>query len=342
MEPCPDLSAALDRATVAALELDLAGARAELGEAERSVGCQVASNVQVARYFLVQGAISHVEGREDAAAWLAAARATRPDEWDDRFDDDARAVWEASSRPERARIVVPFLPEGAQLLLDGRPPPDGGAVEAGLHVVQAVSADAVVLYGAPVTFRAGDAWAPPLAPPEDATPAPAPAPTEPPRRPPLATAPWLAIGVGSAFGAGVQGRGIEEPATQLTVPLEAGLRVRGPVELRLAAAAAPSLTGPFHYHAGAGTDPADNARLPALFGGHAGVTTGGRWRVGAIGEARLPSRLALQAVGATDVGWLTVEVRPGLQLYPPAPTNGVSRGPDPVVSLLVGPSFPRR
>lgn len=210
---CPVLDAELERATAALVAGDRGTAEAALHEAEAAYACAPAGSAQVARTWLVQGALRHLAG-EDATPWLAAARALEPGGFDARLGPDLRARFDAAGPSGDASLTLePALPA----LLDGGARTTWPtATRAGPHVVQVLGDDGAVRFSRALTLLPGeDALVPTgLAPDFRAVttlPAAAPGAVEPPRER-RSPALLIAAGVAAAAGGGLAGLAFTQDA----------------------------------------------------------------------------------------------------------------------------------
>jgi hypothetical protein len=152
---CPPLDADLERATAAMIAGAFGAAREALGTAESSLGCAPASVDQIARFWLVTGALAHLEGDSVAAQRaLAAARAGAPKGYDDRFGPKVKAIWEtARNEGEGTLLIEPPL----RASLDGaRIETWPARVSASPHVLQVIADDGEVRFGRTFLIAPGE------------------------------------------------------------------------------------------------------------------------------------------------------------------------------------------
>jgi hypothetical protein len=158
-------------------------------------------------------------------------------------------------------------------------------------------------------------------------PAPAPSASEPVAEGRLALRVHVATGVQVAFGDAFASGGVEEPATKVIVPVEAGVELdvaKGWV--RLAGEFAPLVDGTWVYDR-------DGSPFATHVGGGVALSGGGRFGIGHFGAlvgGRDPSRFVFQAVGGVQVhdSGLRIEGRAGVDLT-------TSMRVEPAVGLLL-------
>jgi hypothetical protein len=129
-EPCgpPDLEEAF-----AALG-DGSDLFATLDAVEQTFTCRRFSPTELARFWLLEGAVLLAEAdREGAVQSLAAARRVAPDVWQRHLSTDVRAAWERASIPGVGHLDVP---SEAELYVDGLLVDPTQPLPTGLHVVQ--------------------------------------------------------------------------------------------------------------------------------------------------------------------------------------------------------------
>jgi hypothetical protein len=209
--------------------------------AEKSLACgSVADPEDLARFWLVEGAMLARAGDPGAAVSLSAARRMAPELWLD-LGEDVRDRWLlAEPEPGEGELAFDF-DHDRPIAVDGAPF-GGGAMAAGLHAVQVADPDGAVRYGAVVYVGASTVTnvvtglqAPALALPSPAPPpAPAPAIAE---RPAAGSSPTVAatirvvtgmsLALGEELSAPSGDRTLTEPAAKIVVPvgIAAGARV---------------------------------------------------------------------------------------------------------------------
>ncbi|MEZ4321570.1 MAG: hypothetical protein R3F61_29120 [Myxococcota bacterium] len=145
---CPPLEPKLDDAQRDTLSFFLSDAQASLASAETSFGCASVEPAVLARYWLIQAMIWHLqeqEGRADAA--LAAAKVADGNTFVSDLGDELRALWESAEVPvaETVRVRVRGMKKSDGLRVDTREMPEVVVVP-GLHLVQVVR-DGTVVFG---------------------------------------------------------------------------------------------------------------------------------------------------------------------------------------------------
>lgn len=152
---CPELAAEVERATAALVGGDLATTQAALDEGAASFACAPASTGDVARYWLVVGALKRLQGDEAGAApFLAASYNLAPRDYDERLGPELREAWSTSRAAGTGTLAVE---PGDPALVDGsvvKKWPVG--VTASPHVVQLAAPDGAVLVGRPITLDPGE------------------------------------------------------------------------------------------------------------------------------------------------------------------------------------------
>lgn len=138
---CDDPADAVDRVEEAVLDGRFEAARSELARAEASFGCTGRADAPLlARLFLSEGAMAHIEG--DAVvrdrAFASAGRVS-PATWTPSFGSELRALWVAAQGAERGEgeLALEGLPAGAVAMIDGQPVEVPLRLDSGLYLVQA-------------------------------------------------------------------------------------------------------------------------------------------------------------------------------------------------------------
>jgi hypothetical protein len=152
---CPDLAAEVERATTALVGGDLATTQAALDAGTASFACAAASTGDIARYWLVAGALKRVQGDEAGAApLLAAARNLAARDFDERLGPDLHDAWTTARADGTGTLAVepadPALVDGEVI----RKWPSG--VTASPHVVQVAGAEGAILLGRAITLEPGE------------------------------------------------------------------------------------------------------------------------------------------------------------------------------------------
>lgn len=323
-------------ALAAVLAGDSAAGRARLDAAQAAFACAAPADPPLAaRWFLLDAAVTELEGDREAAAdsW-AAARATSAETWLPDLGAERRARYDAAPHPAGSAPLL-VSPGGRELWVDGaRLQGDPATIPAGLHLVQVVEGD--VARWADVTFveagvtRALDTGLPPLPPPPaPAAPAPAPAPPGPPR-PDRGGGPSVvvraAVGATVALGGRLASGPVVEPAAKVVVPaVVSGAVPLGPAFVRGEVGAGWLLGGRWLSSTAAG----EVAASPLQLLGAGAVGLGDRARVGLSGGVAWPARLSVRGLAGWDRGPFTSELRLGVNV----PTE---RAPEPAGELLVG------
>lgn len=337
--PC-DQADALAGAEGKVLELDFAGAHTALDAIEAGFACGESAPAEIARYWLLVGALASFEKdpelRDDA---LAAARAADPTVWLPSLGEGLKASWaQASPQPGEATLALEPLPEGYVVWIDGQLAGGRLVVRPGLHVVQARAG--TVGWGR--VFRASanetvtlPTTLTPIAPVDEPDEPPPPPPDPPPPERSVAFGLHLGVGVGAAVGKGLEPvDGLSEPGAKVGPALEVGVVVRpGALWVRAAVAADLAVGGRYVW---VDEGEAHGWPLAPAVLASGGVTIGEGLDVGAQLGAQLPGRLPLRAVVSYGVlDRIRVEGRAGVNLGTPAPLAD-----DPTVSALrVEPAF---
>ncbi|MEZ4320271.1 MAG: hypothetical protein R3F61_22520 [Myxococcota bacterium] len=332
-----DPTTALDQAREAVLALDLEGGHAQLDEAEDTFGCGVATPAQIAKFWIITGALASFEGDEaDRDAALLAARVADESLWLDAFGQDLREIWSTSVPLEgEATLRLSDLPEGYAVRIDGKEAKgDLLTFSPGLHVLQVSGGEH--FFGRVVRGRPGDSITMPTGLPElpksavvpdpvpDAEPEPKPDKPEKPIKPPkpdrpagdgLPVALHVGVGFGALVGPGFEIAEVTEPAAKLGPLVEVGAVLR-PVEMawvRAALGADIALAGRYAYLGG--DESAHSLPLAPVLHVSGGVTLAERIDVGGLVGLQLPSRVPLRVVGSYGINDLIrVEARAGLNL----------------------------
>lgn len=138
---CEDPAALVSQVEQAVLEARFEEARATTDRAETAFGCTgSAEGTLLARLWLAEGAMAHVEGdagsRDQA---FASALRIAPGQWTEAFGDELKALWQAAAGLPRATgtLQVEGLAEGQAAFVDGQPVTVPAELESGLYLVQA-------------------------------------------------------------------------------------------------------------------------------------------------------------------------------------------------------------
>jgi hypothetical protein len=332
-QDCADRPVLLERARSQLVEVEFDAADAELRAFEVALGCgPIPTPRELARFWLLDGALAFYRGQVDLAAGsLAAARATDPHVFEDSVGAEVRRLWEETEAPAGRGFVnvVPPIPSGA-VFVDGRPLEVPVEVGAGFHVV-VVGADHAT-FGRVVTVEDGSPATVEV--PPDAIPA---EPAEP-ARPRLLPPPWeparrgfgLSVGSGVAVGTPLtttdpDGREFRERAARPTLELEGELRAIGSRwSADVDANVGWLVVG--RYLASVGDE-----ALATVVGGATTVGFGGRtgpWTLGLRGGVGFPGRVPLRYFVRRELGKQELEVRLGLNF-------ATERNPEPAAEVRV-------
>ncbi len=138
---CDDPAEKVSLVEQAVLDARFDDARDHLAQAEAAFGCTgTADNTLLARLWLAEGAMAHIEGDERSRdqAFASAARVA-PDTWTTAFGDDLRTAWEAAAAAPRGQgqLQLEGLDDGAVAMVDGQPMQVPAELDSGLYLVQA-------------------------------------------------------------------------------------------------------------------------------------------------------------------------------------------------------------
>lgn len=341
-DPC-DASAPLAAAEGRVLELDFDAAHAALDAIEKGFACGATSADQIARFWLLTGALASFEGDSDGADQaLIAARAADGSVWIDALGKDLRARYEAVFAPAgEAVVTLDPLPSGMEVRVDGAVNTGRVAVRPGMHVIQVRGGDQA--WGRVFRANANEAVTLPTTLEERAVavvvpdPVPDPVPVKPPRPPREdgLVAVHLGLGLAGAVGASQSPADLTEPSAKLGPTLEVGAVLRpGTAWVRAAIGGDLLLGGTFVFVDEEAGEAHGWPVAPILHA--AGGVSLGSLDVGGMLGAQLPGRIPVRAVGSWAVlDRLRVEGRAGVNLGTPAPT-----GDDPTErALRIEPAF---
>ena len=147
-ESCPAVEPALQTAEKDALSFFLADAQNALTEAADGFGCRVVEPALLARYWLAQAMVWHLQEREDEAqAALGAAKVAEGSVFTEDLGDELRGLWEAAPIPraETVRVKIRGLARGDGVRIDTIDMPEPVVVP-GFHLIQVVR-DGEVVFG---------------------------------------------------------------------------------------------------------------------------------------------------------------------------------------------------
>lgn len=336
-------SAALDRAQRAVLLLNVDRADAAIEKVEEAFSCGgLATQDQLARTWILEGALRHILGDADAArAAFRAAAEIDPEVWIDDLGSELRTLYLAAEEEEvgSATIRLDPKPEGWVTALDGVLTPFPATAPPGLHLVQMgprqddtrlariVSlvkgetqvlttdevADQVVPTPKPVAeHKVPDSAAPPATMPEPDKAV----------RLGLTLAAGADLAIGQAWAPATAPR---EPGVKLSLPVEVGAQLAAEAWwARTVVSAAPLLAGQYVYTV------EDEVRSSiAGLGGHvAGGPRLGSIEVGLSAGLAWPARVPFRAIFSIPTGPVRIEGRLGV-------SAAVQRPMEPAASLLL-------
>lgn len=138
---CPDPGAAVERVEQAVLDARFEDARAAMALVEAAFGCTgTADSTLLARIWLAEGAMAHIEGDLTSRnrAFASAARVA-PEVWTRAFGEELHAAWQAAAQEETGigLLTLEGLAEDAVALVDGQPVSVPAQLASGLYLVQA-------------------------------------------------------------------------------------------------------------------------------------------------------------------------------------------------------------
>jgi hypothetical protein len=138
---CEDPAGRVDLVEQAVLEARFDDARTHMAEAEAAFGCTgTADNGLLARIWLAEGAMAHVEGDPDSRdqAFASAARVS-PGTFNDAYGDELRAAWEAAAGAPMGlgQLALEGLSDDAVAMVDGKTVQVPASLISGLYLVQA-------------------------------------------------------------------------------------------------------------------------------------------------------------------------------------------------------------
>ena len=268
---CDELGQWLEHAQLGLSRIDVERTEAALARAESSWTCGWMSErrAELARFWLLEGAVLHLRGERQAASEsFVASRRTDLDGWWPELGPQIHLAYRtATAEPDSTGVVaVEGLDPHYRVEIDGLPFDPNQSVTVGLHLLQVGTDDHVrfariiyVLPGATTTLTTSLPLLPPTLPVRAASDAiqfapdsPPPAHTAPPKAPTRLHG-YLAVTVAGSVGAALERSvsdtlSILEPAQKLRAGGEAGLSLRGPRAWgRLAAGLGPLLNSELQY-----------------------------------------------------------------------------------------------
>lgn len=148
-ETCPDALAAIGSAERDAVSFFLADAQTSLTEAAAGFACARVEKPVLARYWLAQGMVWHLQERDEAVVMsvLAAARRVAPDVFTESLGDELRVLWTVAETDDATPVEVRLrgLKRGDRVLVDGNLN-ETSLVTVGPHLIQVIRGNQVV-YG---------------------------------------------------------------------------------------------------------------------------------------------------------------------------------------------------
>ena len=143
---CGDPAALVDAALDALVQVRLERASDHLQQAEASFGCgSPPSKDLLAKFWITEGALLHLQGSQQAADSFAAAARLDAASWDPRLGPALRAAFEGAATADSTGILI-LKPAATGLRVDTVEAVSPATVIAGLHLVQVVEDD-TVLFG---------------------------------------------------------------------------------------------------------------------------------------------------------------------------------------------------
>ncbi len=138
---CDDPAERVDQVEAAVLDARFEDARAHIEEAEAAFGCTgTADNTLLARVWLAEGAMAHVEGDASSRdkAFASAARVA-PTVFVDAYGEELRGAWQAAAGMPQGlgQLQLEGLAEGATAMVDGAPVDVPAELVSGLYLLQA-------------------------------------------------------------------------------------------------------------------------------------------------------------------------------------------------------------
>jgi hypothetical protein len=147
---CPSLSEAVERMALAVVAgSDPTAPRADISA---SLQCAPASQAELARWYLAEGAFAFLNQDPAAARWFVASRRLAPDGFDERYGALVKTAWQSAVPEGTARLTVDLAAS-----IDGKPVDAWPfSLEAGPVVVQVIGADGSVRYFRSVELAADE------------------------------------------------------------------------------------------------------------------------------------------------------------------------------------------